>query len=101
VLVAYFVAGIEVVVVVDVVETVVAVVAPGAVLVVLVVVVLEVSSTTFGASTLTSGFFCSGWPQATRDAATATRARADVNFFISVYSLLCDRSGRWRPVCER
>jgi hypothetical protein len=91
------VAGAEVVVVVDVVvvvEAVVAVAAPGAVLVVLVVVVLEVSSTTFGASALTSGFLSSGLLQATSEVARATRARADVSFFISGYSLLCDRSGR-------
>jgi hypothetical protein len=98
---AYLVAGTEVVVVPDVVvvvEAVVAVAALGKVLVVLVVVVLVVSSTTLGASTLTSGFFSSGLLQATREVAMATRARADVNFFISGYSLLFDRSGRWRPV---
>jgi len=89
----YFLAGTEVVVAPDVVVVVVAVdamAASGAVLVVVVVVVLEVSSTTFGASTLTSGFFSSGLLQATREVATATRARADMNFFISVCSLLVD-----------
>jgi hypothetical protein len=84
---AYFVAGAEEVVVVVVVEVVLAVAASGAMLVVLVVVVL-VSSTTLGASTLTSVFLSSGLLQATSDAARATRARADVNFFISGYSLM-------------
>jgi hypothetical protein len=75
------VAGADVVVVVVVVvEAVVAVAAPGKVVV---VVVLEVSSTTFGASALTSGFFSSGLVQATSEVARATRARADVSFFIS------------------
>jgi hypothetical protein len=97
-------AGAEVVVVVDVVVVVVAVVAvaaSGAVLVVVVDVVLEVSSTTFGASVFISGFFSSGLLQATREVARATRARADVNFFISVCSLLVDRSGGWRPLLRK
>jgi hypothetical protein len=78
-------AGTEVVVAVEVVVVVVAVVAvmaSGAVDVVVVDVVLEVSSTTFGASVFISGFFSSGLLQATSEVARATRARADVNFFI-------------------
>jgi hypothetical protein len=71
--------AVVVVVVVDVVVAVEAV--EGAMLVVLVEVVL-VSSTTLGASTLTSVFLSSGLLQATRDAAMATRAIADVSFFI-------------------
>ncbi len=44
--------------------------------------VVFVSSTTFGASALTSGFFSSGLLHATSDVARATRARADVSFFM-------------------
>jgi hypothetical protein len=87
---AYLVAGMEVVVAADVVVVVVAVVAAmasGAVLVVVVDVVLEVSSTTFGASVFISGFLSSGLLQATSEVARATRAMADVNFFILVCSL--------------
>jgi hypothetical protein len=74
-------------VVVDVVEAVVAVVAVVAVMasgavVVVVAEVVFVSSTTLGASAFTSGFFSSGFEQATRDVARATRARADVSFFM-------------------
>jgi hypothetical protein len=75
------VAGADVVVVVVVVVAVVAVAASGAVVVVVVDVVF-VSSTTFGASALTSGFFSSGLLQATSEVARATRARAEVSFFM-------------------
>jgi hypothetical protein len=93
------VAGTEVVVVVvvETVEAVVAVEAPGAVLVVVVDVVF-VSSTTLGASALTSGFFSSGLLQATSEVARATRARAEVSFFIFGFLLrLFDRSRERAP----
>jgi hypothetical protein len=84
------VAGTEVVVAEDVVVVVVAVVAvmaSGGVEVVVVLVVLAVSSTTLGASVFISGFLSSTLAQATREEATATMARADMNFFISGCSL--------------
>jgi hypothetical protein len=97
------VAGADVVVAVDVVVVVVAVVAvmaPGAVLVVLVDVVLAVSSTTFGAGAA-SGFFSSGLLQATSEVARATRARADVNFFMLGCSFVVCGSVRDLPVGYR
>jgi hypothetical protein len=64
-----------------------AVVASGAVVVVVVEVVFD-SSTTFGASAFTSGFLSSGLLQATSEVARATRARADVSFFMIGFLLL-------------
>jgi hypothetical protein len=52
--------------------------------------VFAVSSTTFGASTLASGFFSSGLLQATSEVARAARTRADMNFFIFCLLLAVD-----------